>query len=144
MFRPLFMSDTLLSTLAERVHAERLRLGWTQSEVAARLGVSAKTYARFERSAAVTVAQLGKALELLGLTLLVVPANSVAAPMPDPKALRSRRRAGAVAGDGDQENGARVDRIRRRARARAHVGGRRLGTGTRERRLGECARSSRR
>ena len=86
------MNDSLLSMLVGRAREQRLRLGWTQADVAARVGISRRTYMRFERSGAVTVPQLARVLQAVGLTLTVTLDASETAPTVDPRAARVRQR----------------------------------------------------
>ena len=84
------MNDSLLSIVVGSVRQQRLRLGWTQRDVAARAEMSRSTYARFERSVAITLPQLARVLDVLGLALTVAPTTTGAAPIPEAGATRIR------------------------------------------------------
>jgi transcriptional regulator with XRE-family HTH domain len=78
--------------LAARIRQERLRLGWTQADLASRAGIVADTYMRFERSAEITLGRLLKVSSALGLNLAFTEADSAEAPRPDPRLQRTRQR----------------------------------------------------
>lgn len=86
------MNSSLLSTLVGRVRQERLRLGWTQAAAAARVGIPARSYQRFEQLAKITLPRLERVLAAFGLTLTVVSAEGATPPAPDPRVLHTRQR----------------------------------------------------
>ena len=83
------MHSTLASTLAARVRQERLRLGWTQSDAAARVGISLRSYQRFEH--ATTLSGIDRVLAAFDLTLTVTSGDGTS-PVPDPCVMKTRQR----------------------------------------------------
>ncbi len=86
------MTTSLFSSLAGRVRQERLRLGWTQADAAARVAIPVRAYQRFEQSAKITLPRLEQVLAGLGLTLAVVSAEGTPPPTPDPRVMQTRQR----------------------------------------------------
>lgn len=84
------MTASLVSTLAQRVREERLRLGWTQGDMAGRCGMCLRSYQHFEQSARITLPWLERVLAALGLSLAVVPADGAA--LLPPAVTRTRQR----------------------------------------------------
>lgn len=84
------MTSSLASRLVERIRQQRLSLGWTQTDAAARAGISARMYQRLERNATVTLATLDRVLSALGLTLTLVASDGGTAPVPDARLGRKR------------------------------------------------------
>lgn len=76
--------------LSGRVRQERLRLGWTQADAAGRVGISRRSYQRFEQAAAITLAKLDRVLAAFGLGVALAPATGVAVPSPDARLQRQR------------------------------------------------------
>lgn len=68
------MSTPTGASVAAQVRQERLRLGWTQRDLAARAGLPAISYARFERSGGIPLDRLLAILSVLGLSLALSPA----------------------------------------------------------------------
>lgn len=64
----LYSPPELAKMLAQRVRARRLRLGWSQAEVASRAGVKLPTYVLFERTGRVALVRFISILEVLGLS----------------------------------------------------------------------------
>ncbi len=83
------MSSTLASMLAARVRQERLRLGWTQSDAAARVGIPLRCYQRFEQRG--TLSAVDRVLPAFGLTLAIASGDGTA-PVPDPRVMKTRQR----------------------------------------------------
>jgi transcriptional regulator with XRE-family HTH domain len=80
--------------LAARVRQERLRIGWTQADLANRAGLSVDTYVRFERSAQISLERLLKVGTALGLdlTFSASGATTLSPSLPDPRLLHVRQR----------------------------------------------------
>jgi transcriptional regulator with XRE-family HTH domain len=80
--------------LAARVRDERLRVGWTQADLANRAGMSVDTYVRFERSAKINLGRLLKVTTALGFDLtLSASGTAPSSPsLPDPRLVRVRQR----------------------------------------------------
>lgn len=77
--------------LSARLRAERLRLGWTQSDTAARAGISSRNYARFELLGRTSLSQFVKVAAALGLNVELTAAAS-ASIAGDPSAAKPRQR----------------------------------------------------
>jgi transcriptional regulator with XRE-family HTH domain len=80
--------------LATRIRQERLRLGWTQADLASRAGVALNTYERFERSAEISLGRLLKVAAAVGLDLTFATPGEVtpSASLSDPRLLHVRQR----------------------------------------------------
>jgi transcriptional regulator with XRE-family HTH domain len=64
------MSADLARAIGAAVRGERSRLGWTQADLAERLGTSTSSIARLERAdRVVSVTELPELCEALGVTL---------------------------------------------------------------------------
>ena len=78
--------------VAARIRQERLRLGWTQIETAARAGLPLSTYKRFERLGVISLGGLADIATAMGLEISLATSASAAAPVIDPRVSRIRQR----------------------------------------------------